>query len=156
MKKTSLLAFALAGLATTAQADVSCKIGGADIRVSGSFSDFNYSPSGKPGNTGRLSRFRLMTLDGGEGATSSVELKAVDITTPGDYPVANESLWRSVIRVQGKKQHVTGGQFHFTHFEMHDTTGRAAGTVEFKTEQTSGSCRFDVEVKGINRDRLGL
>lgn len=58
--------------------------------------------------------------------------------------------------MQGKQQRVTSGKFHFTHFEMHDSTGRAAGTVEFTTEQTRGSCRFDVEVKGINRDRLGL
>lgn len=152
----SLLALALLAVATGAQADVACKIGNADIRVSGSFSDFNYSPSGKPGHTGRVSRFRLMTLDGGDSPTSSVELKAVDITTPGDYAVANESLWRSVIRVQGKSQRVTGGTFHFTRFEMHDSSGRAAGTVEFTTDQTRGSCTFDVEVKGINRDRLGL
>lgn len=155
MKKT-LLAFLLVGLAAVAQADVSCRIGGADIRVSGSFSDFNYSPSGKPGATGKLSRFRLMTLDGGEAPTSSVELKAVDVTTPGDYTLAMESLWRSVIRVQGKQQRVTAGKFHFTRFDMKDSVGRAAGSVEFTTEQTSGSCSFDVEVKGINRDRLGL
>ncbi|MBW8844235.1 MAG: hypothetical protein JF607_04590 [Burkholderiales bacterium] len=149
-------ALVLLALATGAQAGVSCKIGGADIRVSDSLADFNYSPSGKPGHTGKVSRFRLMTLDGGEGPTSSVELKAVDITTPGDYAVSNESLWRSVIRVQGKQQKVTGGKFKFTRFEMHDSAGRAAGTVEFTTDQTSGSCSFDVEVKGINRDRLGL
>lgn len=152
----TLLALILLGLAASAQAGVSCKIGGADIRVSDSLADFNYSPSGKPGNTGKLSRFRLMTLDGGEAPTSSIELKAVDITAPGDYTLAMESLWRSVIRVQGKQQRVTGGKFHFTRFEMHDAVGRAAGTVEFTTDQTSGSCSFDVEVKGINRDRLGL
>ena len=154
--KQTLISLALLSLATAASAGVSCKIGDADIRVSDSLADFNSSPSGKPGHTGRVSRFRLMTLDGGGAPTSSVELKAVDITTPGDYALANESLWRSVIRVQGKQQRVTGGQFHFTHFEMHDSTGRAAGTVEFTTAQTRGSCRFDVEVKGINRDRLGL
>lgn len=151
-----LLTLALLALAAGAQAGVSCKIGGADIRVSDSLADFNYSASGKVAATGKLSRFRLMTLDMGEGPTSGVELKAVDITTAGDYELAMESLWRSVIRVQGKSQRVTAGKFHFTRFEMKDTTGRAAGTVEFTTDKTSGSCTFDVEVKGINRDRLGL
>ncbi|MBI3349576.1 MAG: hypothetical protein HY020_20500 [Burkholderiales bacterium] len=150
------VALTLIGLSICAQASISCKIGGVDIRVSDNLADFNYSPSGKPGSTGKLSRFRLMTLDGGEAPTSSIELKTVDITTPGDYALSTESLWRSVIRVQGKQQKVTGGKFHFTRFEMHDATGRAAGTVEFTTEQISGSCVFDVEVKGINRDRLGL
>ena len=152
----SLLAFALLALAASAQAGTSCKIASADIRVSDSYSDFNYSPSGKAGATGKLSRFRLMTLDGGEAPTSNVELKTVDITGPGDYTLSMESLWRSVIRVQGKSQRVTAGKFHFTRFEMKDTVGRAAGTVEFTTDQASGSCTFDVEIKGINRDRLGL
>ncbi len=151
----TLIALTLLVLAAGAHAGVSCKIGGADIRVSESLADFNYSPSGKPGATGKVSRFRLMTLDGGDGPTSSVELKTVDITTPGDYTLSTESLWRSVIRVQGKQQKVTGGKFKFTRFEMHDSAGRAAGTVEFTTEQASGSCSFDVEVQGINRDRLG-
>lgn len=151
-----LLTLALLGLAASAQAGVSCKIAGADIRVSDSMADFNYSPSGKAGATGKLSRFRLMTLDGGGAPTSSVELKAVDITTPGDYALSMESLWRSVIRVQGKSQRVTAGKFHFTRFEMKDSVGRAAGTVEFTTDSTSGSCAFDVEVKGIDRDRLML
>lgn len=154
--KHLLPALLLAGVAAGAQAGVSCKIGGADIKVTDSLADFNYSPSGKPGNTGKLSRFRLITLDSSGGPTSSVELKAVDITTAGDYAVANEPLWRSVIRVSGKQQRTTGGQFHFTRFEMHDAVGRAAGTVEFTTDKTSGSCTFDVEIKGINRDRLGL
>lgn len=151
-----LLTLALLGLAASAQAGVSCKIAGADIRVSDSMADFNYSPSGKAGATGKLSRFRLMTLDGGDAPTSSVELKAVDITAPGDYALAMESLWRSVIRVQGKSQRVTGGKFHFTRFEMKGSVGRAAGTAEFTTDAASGSCSFDVEVKGIDRDRLGL
>ena len=152
----TFITLALLGLTASAQAGVSCKIGGADIRVSDSLADFNYSPSGKPGATGKVSRFRLMTLDGGDAPTSSIELKTVDVTAPGDYTLAMESLWRSVIRVQGKQQRVTGGKFSFTRFEMHDATGRAVGKVEFTTDQTSGSCSFDVEVKGINRDRLGL
>ena len=156
MTRKPFLALALLALAASAQAGVSCKIAGADIRVSDSLADFNYSPSGKPGATGKLSRFRLMTLDGGDAPTSSVELKTVDITTPGDYTLSMESLWRSVVRVQGKSQRVTSGKFHFTRFEMKDSLGRAAGTVEFTTDQVSGSCNFDVEVKGINRDRLGL
>lgn len=150
------LALLLAGATASAHAGVSCKIGGTSIDAAGSLADFNYSPSGKAGRTGRVSLFRLMTRDNGDGPSSGVDLKAVDITRAGDYPVVDEAGWRSSIRVKGKRQRITSGQFRFTQFEMRDTTGRAVGTVEFTTEQTSGSCSFDVEVQGINRDRLGL
>lgn len=155
--KTLLLPLLAAVLAAPAQATVSCQVGGADIPMSASMADFNYSASGKAGaGTGRVSLFRLMAGNDGEDQRLSIELKTVDVSKPGEYPVVDESGWRSVIRVQGKKQRVTGGKFNFSRFDMKGNSGRAAGTVEFTTEQTRGRCSFDVEVKGIERDRLGL
>jgi hypothetical protein len=155
--KPILIPLLAATLAVGARADVSCQVGGADLPMAGSLADFNYSASGKAGgSSGRVSLFRLMAGNEGEDRRLSIELKTVDVSKPGEYPVVDESGWRSVIRVQGKKQRVTGGKFQFSRFEMRGHTGRAAGSVEFTTEQTRGRCTFDVEVKGIERDRLGL
>lgn len=154
--KKPLIALLLAGLAAGAHAGIDCDIGGTRIQLLDGIADFNYSPSGRPGATGKLSRFRLMGLGPESSPLGTLELKTVDVTTPGDYPLSLDSGWRSAIHFQGKRQRVTGGKFSFTRFEMRDHTGRAAGRVEFATDKTSGSCSFDVEVKGINRDRLGL
>ena len=57
--------------------------------------------------------------------------------------------------MQGDDQRVTSGRFRFTRFEMKDSQGRAVDTAEFRAGKSSGACSFDVEVKGVNRDRLG-
>jgi hypothetical protein len=157
MKAFTTLTFLL--LAANAHAGVTCKIGGAPIVVSDSLADASYSPSGKRDTSnGRLSLFRLMTMDmsEGDGDTSSVELKTADVTKPGDYPLSLEPGWRSNSDVKGAKQRVTGGKFHFTKFELSGNTGRAVGTVDFTTEKTSGACTFDVTVQAINRDAMGF
>jgi hypothetical protein len=144
--------------ASTMAADpdkVRCKIGSKDVVGVLVLADFNYSASGVKAATGKVSRFRLMANDEAAGETSGIELKAVDITTLGDYELSTESLWRSSVRVQGDDQRVTSGRFHLTRFEMKDSRGRAAGTVQFNTSKTSGVCSFDVELKGVERDRLG-
>lgn len=151
-----LIALLLAGLATSVHAGIDCDIGGSRITLLDGVADFNYSPSGKPGATGKVSLFRLMGLGPDDSPLGTLELKAVDVTTPGDYALSQASGWRSAIHFDKKRQRVTGGKFSFSRFEMRDHTGRAAGRVEFTTDKTSGSCSFDVEVKGINRDRLGL
>lgn len=56
---------------------------------------------GVKGETGKVPLFRLMASDDGEDETSGIELKAVDVTTPGDYELSTESLWRSKVRVRG-------------------------------------------------------
>lgn len=157
---TTLIASLITGTAANCAAanpdSVRCKIDAKDITISDSRADFNHSPSGVKGGSGHVSLFRLLTLNASEGETSSVELKTVDVTAPGDYPLSTESLWRSSIRVQGIDQRVISGRFHFTRFEMKDSRGRAVGTVEFSAGNSSGACTFDVEVRGQNRDRSGL
>jgi hypothetical protein len=150
-----LIALLLAGLAAGAHAGIDCTIGGERITLHDGMADFNYSPSGKPGVTGKVSLFRLMGLGEDSSPLGTLELKAVDVTGAGDYALSLASGWRSAIHFERKRQRVTGGKFTFTRFEMRDHTGRAAGRVEFTTDKTRGSCSFDVEVKGINRDRLG-
>ena len=91
-----LVATLLTGAATTSAAanldSVRCKIDGKDITVSDSLANFSYSPSGLKGGSGHVSMFRLSTSDAGEGQTSSIELKTVDVTAPGDYTLSTESL----------------------------------------------------------------
>jgi hypothetical protein len=152
----TLFALTLLAAAASAQAGVNCKFGGAAINVSESLADLSHSPSGKRDLNGKLSLFRLVTLDESEGDTNSIELKTADVTKPGDYVLSLEPGWRSSVDVRGKREKVSGGKFHFTHFEVRDSVGRAAGTVEFTSETTRGVCTFDVPVQAMNRDRLGL
>lgn len=136
------------------QAGVSCTIDGRAIPVSESIVNFHYSASGTRGPSGKVSHFRLMTLDGGDGPESDVELKTVDVTTPGDYELSTGSGWRSVFTVAHKRQKVTGGRFHFKAFEVHRERGHAAGTVEFHADKIRGECRFDVVFEATETDRL--
>jgi hypothetical protein len=148
----------ISATSTCAAADpniVRCKIGGKEVAGALIIADFNYSAKGVKGATGKVSLFRLTANDDAADETSGIELKTVDITTVGDYELSTESLWRSTVRVQGGDQRVTSGRFHLTRFDMKDGRGRAAGTVQFNTSKTNGVCSFDVEVKGIHRDRLG-
>ncbi len=92
----TLLTGAGANCAAVSPNSMRCKIVAKDITVSDSRADFNYSPSGVKGGSGHVSLFRLLTLDASDGETSSVELKTVDATAPGDYTLSIESLWRSV------------------------------------------------------------
>lgn len=154
MQAQRWLPLVLLGLGAVAQAEVRCHIGGREIPVANAMADFNDASSGERASTGKLSRFRLLTLDLSAGPNSSVELKTVDVTAPGEYALSTEALWRSVVRVANERQKVTAGRFRFTHFEIVEGRGRAVGTVEFNTEATKGSCSFDLEFKGVNRDRL--
>lgn len=95
-----------------------------------------------------------MTLDTSDGPTSNVELKTVDVQSAGDYRLSMEPGWRSNIRARDDDQAVTSGQFRFTRFDVKGEAGRAAGSVEFKTDKTSGTCTFDIALKVFNRDRL--
>ena len=142
-------------LCGASSAEVNCKIGGREIRVAEAISDFNYSAKGVRGaSSGKVSHFRLITIDDGDGPTSGIELKTVDVTALGEYALSTESLWRSNFRLNDKDQNVTTGRFNFTRFEMQGSRGRAAGTVEFASALNSGSCSFNVEVMVLNRDRL--
>jgi len=141
----NFVALTLLALAASAQAGVSCK-----------FADLSHSPAGKRDANGKLSLFRLLTLDESDGDTNSIELKTVDVTRPGDYSLSIEPGWRSLVNVRGKREKVIGGKFHITQFEVKDTVAHAVGTVEFTSETTRGACSFDVPVQAINRDRLGL
>lgn len=141
-------------LSAAAQAEVRCEFNGRAIPVAESTVVFHYSASGTRGPSGKVSHFRLSTLDGSDGPTSSVELKAVDITTPGEYALTTESGWRSTLLVNGKKQKVLSGRFVFATFTAARAHGRAAGTVEFDTGATRGSCRFDVEFSPLETDGL--
>lgn len=152
----TFVALTLLALAASAQAGVSCKFGGAAINVSDSLADLSHSPAGKRDANGKLSLFRLLTLDDSDGDTNSIELKTVDVTKPGDYPLSLEPGWRSLVDVRGKREKVSGGRFHITQFEVRDMVAHAVGTVEFTAETTRGACSFDVPVQAINRDRLGL
>lgn len=117
----TLLTCAVGNCAAADSNSMRCKIDAKDIPVSDSRADFNYSPGGVKGGSGHVSLFRLLTLDASDGQTSSVELKTVDVTAPGDYPLSTESLWRSSIRVQGVDQRVSSGCFRFTRFEIKDS-----------------------------------
>jgi hypothetical protein len=154
----TLLVTLLASAATVCTAagpgTVRCKIGGKDLAFAGVVADHNYSASGVKGATGQVSRFRLIGFDDPADDGSGIELKTVDVTVAGDYALSTESLWRSTFRAQGKEQRVSSGRFRFTRFEMKESRGRAQGTVEFSAGASGGSCSFDVEVKGVNRDRL--
>lgn len=145
---TSLALLLLSG---AAQAEVACDFGGGEQIAPAYEASFMYSSSGERGReTGKVSHFRLMTL----GMSRDLELKTFDITTPGDYRLSTETLWRSVISEKGKRLKVSSGKFYFSHFEMHGFHGRASGTIEFLAEGVSGKCRFAVEIKGSDRDRL--
>lgn len=152
--RLSLLVVLCLTLGSPAFAGVQCQISGQDIRVSNTLAHFDYSASGAKGLSGHMSLFRLLTIDDSDGPSSGVQLKAVDITVPGEYPVATESGWRSTVNDQGKDQAVTQGRFKFSHFAMQGSRGRAAGTVTFSTDKTSGTCSFDVPLTGMDRDRL--
>ena len=149
------IATTLLALAASAQAGVSCKFGGAAINVSDSLADLSHSPAGRRDANGKLSLFRLLTLDESEGDTNSIELKTADVTKPGDYALSLEPGWRSLVNVRGQREKLSGGKFHITQFEVRDTVAHAVGTVEFTSETTRGICSFDVQVQAINRDRLG-
>jgi hypothetical protein len=152
--KTFMSLVLLAWSAAAAQASVSCKINGNEIRVAEAMAHHDYSASGKKGASGHVSLFRLLTLDDSDGPTSSIELKTVDVSKPGDYRLSSEPGWTSRIRDRDDDQYVTSGRFRFTRFEPGQPGGRAVGTVEFTTGRASGSCSFDVLIQGINRDRF--
>jgi hypothetical protein len=153
--KTFVALTLLATAAASAQAGVNCKFNGRDIVVSDSLADLQYSASGKRDRNGNLSMLRLLTLDDSEGDTHSVELKTVDVTKPGDYPLSLAPGWRSNVDANGEHERVTGGVFHIRRFEISGAEGRAAGTVEFTTAKTQGVCSFDVPLQAMERDRLG-
>ena len=153
-KRILLVAALGPGFIASSHAVVKCKINGQDIAVSDAMAKFDYSGSGILGRSGRISLFRLLTLDEGNGALSNIDLKAVNITAPGDYDVSTASDWRSVINDRGSSQKVTRGVFHFSRFAMQGFSGSAVGTVEFTTDRSSGSCAFNVEMTGMDRDRL--
>lgn len=153
--KLLMLATALGpGFIASSHAEVKCKINGQEIAVSKTMAKFDYSSSGKIGRSGRVSLFRLLTLGDDNGPFSNIDLKAVNITVPGDYDVSTASDWRSVINEKGSSQKVTRGVFHFSQFAMQGFSGRAVGTVEFIADSSSGSCTFNVEITGMDRDRL--
>lgn len=97
---TALIATLLTGAGANCAAAspnwMRCNIVARDITVSDSRADFHYLPSGVKGGSGHVSLFRLLTLDASDGETSSVELKTVDVTAPGEYTLSIESLWGSV------------------------------------------------------------
>lgn len=150
----TFIALTLLSLAATAHAGIDCEIGGQRIKLRDGIADFNYSASGTPGVTGKVSLFRLLGLGPEGGPLGSLELKTVDVTTPGDYALSTAATWRSAFHFNGKRQRVSSGKFSFSRFEISDHLGRAAGRVEFSADAASGVCTFDVEIKGINRDRL--
>ncbi|MCE4556453.1 hypothetical protein [Pelomonas cellulosilytica] len=148
-----LLASSVLVLAATARADVNCKFGDVAFASADVQTLFQYSASGERGKSGKVSFFRLMAHDGST-PSSSIELKTVDVMKPGDFDLAKEAGWTSVIRLHGKMQRVTGGKFSFTRFEVSGSRGHAAGTLVFKTASTEGSCAFDVDVQAVDRDSL--
>jgi hypothetical protein len=130
----------LASTAASALAGVNCKFNGCDIIVCDSLADLQYSASGKRERerNDNLSMLRLLTLQASKGDTQSVELKTVDVTQPGDYPLSWAPGWRSNVDAHGEHGHVTGGVFHIRRFEVNGTEGRAAVTVEFATAKIQG------------------
>jgi hypothetical protein len=152
--QAAFLVVTLLSLASAAQAGVSCKFGSETIAAADVQTMFQYSASGQRGKTGKVSYFRLMTHDDAPGASSGIQVKTVDVMKPGDYAMTTEAGWTSVIRLHGKEQRVTAGKFSFTRFEVSGSRGHAAGTLEFTTAQTRGSCSFDVDVQALNRDTL--
>jgi hypothetical protein len=156
MSAIRLIAFLFtSAMVTGSWAGVTCTMGGSEVPIGESMSDFVYSARGVPGEaTGKISHFRLMAMGTGDAKTSSnIQLKTVDVKGPGSYPVVNESLWRSTVRERGKNQKTTGGRFVFTKFDVNGMRGHAVGTVEYTTEQSKGACSFDVEFTAVNRDR---
>jgi hypothetical protein len=151
--KKPLIALSLLALAAVARADVKCAFGDAAIATADAQTMFQYSASGAPGKSGKISFFRLIAHDGAS-PSSSIELKVVDVMAPGDFAMTMEPGWTSVIRLHGKQQRVTAGKFSFSRFEVSGSRGRAVGTLEFKTAQTQGHCSFDVELQAVDRDTL--
>jgi hypothetical protein len=145
-------------LISSSWASVTCKKDGSDVPMGDGYADFTYSPRGVHGaETGKMSHFRLMTIGNKKGgAKFDLELKTVDVTGPGAYPFSTETTWRSVVKPEGgKRQRVKEGRFVFTRFEMNEARGQAVGTLEYTTEQGDrGVCSFNVEVVGVNIDRL--
>jgi hypothetical protein len=150
----TFIALILLGLVAAAHAGIDCEIGGTRLKLVDGEASFNYSPSGKPGASGEVSLFRLLGLGPEGGPLGSFDMKTVNVSKPGDHALSMKPTWRSALHFDGKRQRVTGGKFSFTRFEIREHVGRAAGRVEFTTDKTSGSCSFDVEIHGINRDRL--
>lgn len=151
--KKPLLALPLLALAAAAQAGVNCKFDDVTIATDDTSTMFQYSASGQPGRTGKISFFRLMANDGGN-PSSSIELKTVDVMKPGEFAMTKDAGWVSVIRLHGKTQRVTAGKFSFKRFDVAGSGGRAAGTLEFTTAKTEGRCDFDVEFSAVDRDLL--
>lgn len=152
--KPFLPALLLAGCVAGAHAGVDCQFGGEAIAADDVQTMFQYSASSTRDRNGKLSYFRLMTHDEGPGPSSGLQVKTVDVTTPGDYAMAKEPGWTSVIRLHGKDQRVTVGKFSFTRFDVSGPRGHAAGTLAFTTAKTTGSCTFDVEFSAVDRDTL--
>lgn len=156
MRALASLPLILLLVAGTTRAEVHCNFGGDEVSALADEGHYTYSSSGIRGPSGRLSHFRLMTLGMAGKPSHNLELKTFDVKAPGVYELSTETLWRSVLRAQGGKRLKVGeGRFQFSQFEVHGPRGRAAGTVEFNAEGVIGRCRFDVEVKGFDRDLLG-
>lgn len=148
---TLALSCVAALLSAPVWASVRCNIGGQDYALGEVHADHNYSASGQKGASGYVSLFRVIATDG---SGTSVELKVDDLVKPGTYALAKRGTWRSVFSVDKGQRKVEEGEMTVSRFEMHDRTGRAAGSVRFVGGGMEGRCQFDVEVVGLERDRL--
>jgi len=140
-------------LAAAARADVQCQFADITLNTGHTQSQLQHSASGQRGRSGKLSFFAVRAGND-DNPSSSIDLKAVDVTAPGDYDIAHEPGWASVIRVHGKMQRITSGRITFTQFAVSGPRAHATGTASFKTAQTEGRCSFDVDVQAVDRDTL--